>query len=120
MGAADGAVSTPAPVKLSPAQKEVLATALRYEGRVRQMSVTTKNILKDRGLIEIGQRVKDVSSRLEHSTRRDELIKKAADFIHLGDWIKAYSSLGLAYGEQGTLDATCYWITDEGRRAVGL
>lgn len=87
----------------------------------RGISVTTRGILKDRGLIEIGQRVRDIASRLQHSERRDELIEKAAEFLRSGDWRKAYSALGLAYGEQATMDSTtCYWITDEGRKAVGL
>lgn len=112
-------MSTLAPVKLSPAQKEVLTVSLRYDGRVPHMSVTTQKILKDRGLIETGLRIKDTATRQEHSNRRDELIAKANNFLIAGDWRKAYSALGLAYGEQATLDSTCWWITDEGRKAVG-
>lgn len=105
-------------MKLSAAQKDVLITAMRYGGRVRHMSVTTQNILKDRGMIEAGPRVKEDAARQEHATRRDDLIAKATKLLNDGEWRKAYSALGVAYGEQSSLESTCYWITDEGRKAV--
>lgn len=106
-------------VKLTAAQASALGLAESKEGRLIHgfVSTPTKKVLESHGLIEILPRHVE-SQRAEMAIRRDEFIAKAKGCLNSGDWRNAYAALGMAYSEDQSMNAKCYWITEKGRQVL--
>lgn len=106
--------------KPTTAQRAFLKDAVeRNAGRIRNASVTTIDIMGQRGWIEKDSRTREMAERSEIAARRDRSVVKAASLI-TSDWRGALIALNQAQDEQSDLDRQCYWITKSGRKAAGL
>lgn len=106
--------------RLTAAQRKLLATAARADGRItsERLVRATMDILLEHGYIE-ARRMQGTAASERLLTERDKLIAKAREHLASDRWQAAMRFLVKAERKQKEMDMEGLYLTDKGRAAAG-